>query len=179
MSKKNKIIDEIIRIEGGYINDPSDSGGETKYGITEATARACGIEKPIKDLTRTDAFEIYESMYWHAVNADSLEKINALIAEIVVDYAVHSGAVIAAKTLQRLLNALNNCQKLYNDIAVDGIIGSKTIGALSVYVANRKPRNFVISYQSLRLAFLIELVERREKDEKFIYGWLKRVFGDV
>ena len=35
---KEKIISEIIRIEGGYVNDPSDSGGETRYGITKAVA---------------------------------------------------------------------------------------------------------------------------------------------
>lgn len=48
---KAEIINEIINSEGGYVNDPSDSGGETKYGITFATARSCGITKQIEDLT--------------------------------------------------------------------------------------------------------------------------------
>lgn len=37
---KDKIINEIIRVEGGYVNDPRDSGGETNFGITVAVARA-------------------------------------------------------------------------------------------------------------------------------------------
>ena len=39
---KTKIINEIIGVEGGYVNDPSDSGGETNFGITVAVARQFG-----------------------------------------------------------------------------------------------------------------------------------------
>ena len=31
----NKIIEVVIGHEGGYVNDPTDLGGETKYGITK------------------------------------------------------------------------------------------------------------------------------------------------
>ena len=35
-------LDELIKREGGYVNNPADRGGATKYGITEAVARANG-----------------------------------------------------------------------------------------------------------------------------------------
>jgi len=42
MGIKQEIINQIIDVEGGYVNDPSGSGGETNFGITEAVARAYG-----------------------------------------------------------------------------------------------------------------------------------------
>lgn len=38
----NPIIDGILGLEGGYSTNPKDKGGETNWGITEATARAHG-----------------------------------------------------------------------------------------------------------------------------------------
>lgn len=175
MIDKNKIIEEIIYTEGGYVNDPSDSGGETKYGITVATARACGITKPIIDLTEHDAFAIYEQKYWDAVNADELFKVDARLAQTVVDYAVHSGPNLACKTLQRLLNTLNNAQSLFDDLSIDGVIGGRTISALHEYAEKRNMKYLIVTYDAMRINFLVELVERREKDERFLYGWLKRV----
>ena len=56
---KERIINEIIRVEGGYVNDPSDSGGETNFGITVAVARANGYVGCMLDLPRSVAFDIY------------------------------------------------------------------------------------------------------------------------
>ena len=39
---KDDTINHIIEIEGGYVNDPNDSGGETNYGVTEKVARDNG-----------------------------------------------------------------------------------------------------------------------------------------
>jgi lysozyme family protein len=36
------LIDALIDREGGYVNHPADRGGPTRYGITEAVARAHG-----------------------------------------------------------------------------------------------------------------------------------------
>ncbi len=33
------IAAEIVAREGGYVNDPDDPGGPTKYGVTLATLR--------------------------------------------------------------------------------------------------------------------------------------------
>src|SRR5690625_1688136 len=40
--KVKQIIDDIIRVEGAYSNNPADKGGETMYGITVSVARANG-----------------------------------------------------------------------------------------------------------------------------------------
>jgi len=35
METFNEIIEVILEHEGGYVDDPHDRGGETKYGITK------------------------------------------------------------------------------------------------------------------------------------------------
>ena len=60
MSKKD-IINHVIEIEGGYVDDPSDSGGETNYGITKAVARRYGYAGHMRDLPREVAYQIYEA----------------------------------------------------------------------------------------------------------------------
>ncbi len=43
-------LDELIKREGGYVTTPADRGGATKYGITEAVARANGFKGNMQDL---------------------------------------------------------------------------------------------------------------------------------
>ena len=47
----DEIIDHVLEHEGGYVNDPKDLGGETKYGITKRFYP----DVDIKNLTKEDA----------------------------------------------------------------------------------------------------------------------------
>ncbi len=96
------------RIEGGYVNDPRDPGGETKYGISK---RAYPKED-IKGLTRDRAIEIYKRDYWDAQRCD---KLPPKLAIALFDCAVNQGGSIAPQLLQRGLG-----------VAADGIIGPVT-----------------------------------------------------
>lgn len=170
---KKRIIDEIIRVEGGYVNDPSDSGGETNFGVTVAVARAYGYKGPMKDLSREDAFKIYSDRYWNAVRADELVALSERVAREVVDTSVNMGPGRAGKFLQRSLTVLNDRGRLYPDLAVDGKIGPATVDALAVYLSVRDATILVSALNCLQGAYYIELAERREKDERFVYGWFK------
>ncbi|MGD9918591.1 MAG: glycoside hydrolase family 108 protein [Paenirhodobacter sp.] len=101
------------RIEGGYVNDPRDPGGETKFGISKRSYPKVNI----KALTRDDAIAIYKRDYWDAMRCDDLPP---KIAVVMFDCAINQGAGAAPRLLQ---NALGN------GIVVDGIIGPKTISA--------------------------------------------------
>lgn len=177
MSLKNKIIDKIIEVEGGYVNDPSDSGGETNYGITKQVAREYGYNGAMIDLPRSLAFEIYENLYWDSMRLDDVEKIaGSKIAEELADTAVNMGVGRASKFLQRSLNVLNNRGESYKDLRVDGVIGNKTLNALRSFIENREDEGKAVLFKmlnSLQGAFYITLAERREKDERFLYGWFK------
>lgn len=170
---KEKIINEIIRVEGGYVNDPRDSGGETNFGITVAVARANGYNGAMRDMPRGAAFDIYVAKYWDAVRGDQLVELTAGVAEEVVDASVNMGPDRAGRFLQRALNVLNNRSNLYADLKVDGVIGNATLTALAAYLEERSEIPLARALNCLQGAFYIELAERREKDERFIYGWLK------
>ena len=47
----DKIIEVVLEHEGGYVNDPDDAGGETKYGI----AKRWYPSVDIKNLTKEQA----------------------------------------------------------------------------------------------------------------------------
>jgi len=170
---KNRIINEIIRVEGGYVNDPSDSGGETNFGITVAVARANGYNGAMWDLPRSVAFDIYSAKYWDAVKGDDLVKLSEHVAEEVVDTSVNMGAGRAGKFLQRALNVLNSQEKLYADLVVDGAIGPATVSALRGYLDGRNEGVLTRVLNCLQGAYYVDLAERREKDERFVYGWFK------
>jgi typhoid toxin secretion A len=175
MTLKEKMINDIITIEGGYVNDPLDSGGATNYGITEKVARNHGYTDDMESLPQTLAFSIYETLYWDAVCADDLVLISEALAYEVVDTAVNMGVHRASTFLQRWLNVLNRSQELYIDLTVDGKMGNKTIAALKAYVqSGRKVDVLTTGLNCSQGAFYLSLAESREKDEKFIYGWIEK-----
>ncbi len=53
---------------GGYTNDPTDLGGETKYGIS----KRAHPNEDIKNLTPERAAEIYAAEYWLPAGCDSM-----------------------------------------------------------------------------------------------------------
>ena len=66
--KFKDLIDGVLVREGGYVDHPSDPGGETKYGI----AKRSHPKEDIKNLTKERAAEIYEKDYWIPSRASSL-----------------------------------------------------------------------------------------------------------
>ena len=172
---KQRIIDGIIDVEGGYVDDPSDSGGETNFGVTVSVARANGYHGPMRDMLRKVAYDIYTAKYWDKVCGDQLTALCEPVAKEVVDTAVNMGPGRAGKFLQRSLNVLNNRARLYPDLVVDGDIGPSTLSALAEYLEKRSDGVSVLvrALNCLQGAFYIKLAERREKDERFVYGWFK------
>lgn len=129
----DKYIDDLIKREGGYVNNPNDRGGATNYGITEAVARVNGWKGPMRDLPLDLAKQIYKQQYWINPRFDQVNTLSPLIAEELLDTGVNCGVAFAKPLLQRALNLLNNQGKGgWPDLAVDGIYGSATLGALKI-----------------------------------------------
>lgn len=106
-------LERVLKHEGGYVNDPSDPGGETNYGITVAVARANGYQGPMKIIPISLVQKIYKQSYWDACQCDSLPPS---VAYQVFDSAVNQGVRQSSKFLQRALK-----------IGDDGVIGPKTL----------------------------------------------------
>ena len=173
------IIQDIIKVEGGYTNDPSDSGGETCWGITVATARAAGFTGSMKDLTQQQAYDIYYKQYVVAPGFDKVLPLSEKIAAELVDTGVNMGVVVAGKFLQQSLNALNDGATQYADLVVDGAIGKGSISALQTFLNKRGADGEVVllrALNALQAAKYISLAETSPKNERFLYGWfLNRV----
>lgn len=171
---KNRLISKLIGVEGGYVDDENDSGGKTNFGITESVAMENGYYEPINKMPRSVAFDIYSSEYWDTIMGDNMVEISELITEEVFDSAVNLDVSTSVRFLQRALNVFNNKGLEYPDLITDGISGINTLNALKKYLKYRDELILHRTLNCLQGAFYVNLAERREKDETFIYGWMKQ-----
>jgi lysozyme family protein len=171
----DKLVEGLIAIEGGYVNDPSDSGGETIWGVTKAVARENGYAGPMKAMTREQAKAIYRAKFWAKPGLYLIAPLGHRIAEELLDTGVNAGTGTAGMFLQRTLNVLNRGGVDYPDLKVDGAIGPTTAKALEAYLkrnGSKAEERLLKALNCLQGAYYVELAERREKDERFVNGWL-------
>lgn len=166
----------VTAVEGGYVNDPRDSGGETNHGITAAIARRNGYAGPMRDLTKAQALVLYKREFYERPGFDQIAQISEPVAAELFDTGVNMGVKRAGEFLQQALNGLNNGGKLYADIGEDGIVGAGTRRALVAYLKARGAEGEKVLLKALNVlqgAYYIDLARRRPKDEAFLYGWLR------
>ena len=175
------LVDALIGREGGYSNHPADSGGETMWGITTATARAYGYSGPMAQMPRDTAVQIYRQRYWILPRFDQVCALDADLAAKLFDIGVNMGPATGVQYLQRALNVLNNQGKLFADLAVDGGIGPKTLAALRAFHAQRGAEGRRVLLDMVRAqqsVCYIEIAEKTPSRQAFEYGWqLNRAFG--
>ncbi|HPZ76998.1 MAG TPA: glycosyl hydrolase 108 family protein [Thermosynergistes sp.] len=158
----------ILEVEDEYVNNKNDPGGATKFGITQRTltsARetiAC-LPESVKDLTAEQALMIYEALYWRPARCD---KLPSPVDITVFDGAVNCGVRQGVKFLQEALN-LYGC-----GLAVDGVIGKKTLGALSS-VRNARCLCAVVLWR--RVLYYLSLANEKPTMRAFLRGWLNRL----
>ena len=155
MSKFDEIIEGVLKHEGGYVNDPTDLGGETNFGITKRFYP----DVDIKNLTEEGAKEIYKRDYW---DKNKVDDVPDDLKHIFFDMCVNQGRGTAVKVLQRAINGKGG------KIAVDGGFGPGTKGALAKY----KPS--VERVRCYRLKHYYDLVNKKPEQEKFLFGWYRR-----
>lgn len=160
------IINATVQAEGGYVNDPSDNGGETNYGITVATARANGYTGAMRDLPLQTAKDIYRNEY---LVKPGFSNFPSPIAAELFDTGVNMGPATATKFLQRAVNALQG-----SGLAVDGKMGPATRGAVVSYLNSRSNAQDILlkTLNCLQGVRYIELVEANASQRKFINGWI-------
>jgi lysozyme family protein len=162
-----QIIDDIIRREGGATetNDPSDSGGRTKYGISEKAHPDLWADG---DVTHEEASTTYRKVYilaekFHLIKDETLK-------HQVVDFGVPSGPDRAARMLQQVVG-----------VPIDGEIGPQTLKAIENYPAGKLFGTEVpgrvllnLAFRNARVMYYATLAKRRPKDLKYLLGWINR-----
>lgn len=172
----DKIISDIVDKEKGFVDNPSDRGGPTRYGITEAVARFNGYSGKMEDLPRTLANSIYKMRYIVTPKFDQIVLCSSLVGEELIDTGVNMGPAVAATFFQRLLNAFNAQGSKYADLFVDGRIGPATIQAFKQYVAWRKDEGEIVFTKALNHiqgSRYLDIAEGNQSQEDFFYGWIK------
>lgn len=172
-------LNALVQREGGYVNNPADHGGPTKYGITEQRARAYGFEGDMRDLPLSLALDIYRKMFWTGPGFDQVAKRAPRLADELFDTGVNMGPKVAATFLQRVLNVLNRGGSDYPDIDADGDIGAMTLHALDGLLARRSDgeRVLLVAVDALQGARYIGVAEANPTQEVFEYGWLANRVG--
>jgi lysozyme family protein len=146
-------MEQLLSHEGGYVNHAADPGGKTRYGVTEAVARAHGYTGDMREYPLVEAKKVYRAAYWNPARIDDLPDA---VQYDVFDGAVHSGVSQSVKWLQLAVGA-----------ADDGVIGPKTIAA----TVRSDPYRTLARYNGHRLAFLASLGNW----PSFGKGWARRV----
>jgi len=173
------IANEIINREGGFVNDPADPGGATKYGVTIGTMRRLGLDKTgdgrvtiddVRALTQADAVRIFEGEYYRAPRINLLPKP---LQPSVFDMQVNAGGN-AVRILQRLL------ADFQQPTQVDGALGPATAKAVKQAYASAG-EYLVDAYGIARRNYYFRLADRRPKSRKYARtrfggkgGWIKR-----
>lgn len=140
MQHINDLAQEILKAEGGFVNDPDDPGGPANHGITLNTLKRLGHDlnqdgrvdiADLKQLSTTQAVQIFIKDYF---NKPQLDQLPHMLHAPVFDMYVNAGSH-AIKMLQRTLMLFDM------EITVDGVIGPITIAATQT-AARRAPRSF-------------------------------------
>ncbi|MGV6846750.1 MAG: holin-associated N-acetylmuramidase [Marinibacterium sp.] len=179
MHSVRDIAEEIVAREGGYVNDPDDPGGATKFGVTIHTMRRLGLDltgdgevgvDDVKALSRAQAVDIFVRHYFER------PRIAGLPDELqpsVFDMYVNAGGN-AVKILQRLLREMGF------DIAVDGAIGPQTLAAAQA-AARPDPILLRDAYGIARRNYYFGLADARPASRKYARtraggkgGWIRR-----
>ncbi len=179
MTKVHEIARQIVAREGGYVNDPDDPGGATKFGVTIHTMRRLGLDldgngridaTDVRRLSREQAEEIFLRDYFRKPRIDALPVV---LHASVFDMYVNAGAN-AVRILQRLLNDMGY------DVDVDSVIGPQTIEAAR-RAANNAEDYLSDAYGIARRNYYYALADRRPASRKYARrrngskgGWIRR-----
>lgn len=159
----------ILRAEGGYVDDPDDPGGATRYGISLRYLRGKGglgdidgdgvvDADDIRALTEQDAIRFFLDDFWSPCRCDELPDP---IAIALADGAVNMGVRRAVMLLQETVHA-----------TIDGVIGPQTIGA----VHRRGAEGLLPLCLARRARHYHDLVRANSGLAKFLDGWFNRLF---
>ena len=163
MADLNTALIAIYGHEGGYVNDPDDPGGETKYGICKRSYPHLDI----KNLTLDQAAEIYRRDYWEPLRLDDVKY--QVIATECLDTAVNCGEGTEARIIQRAINLTNYPAP---DITVDGKLGPLTVAAINKH---RRPAALYKMLNVLQGMRYVNIIEANPKLEKYVNSWMSRI----
>lgn len=179
MRSVRQIASDIVEREGGFVDDPDDPGGATKFGVTIHTMRRLGLDltrdgvvdaADVRALSRAQAVDIFVRHYFEKPRIAELPEC---LQASVFDMYVNAGAQ-AVRILQNLLRDMGF------GVAVDGVIGPQTVRAC-VQARNPDATALRDAYGVARRNYYFRLADRRPSSRKYARsraggkgGWIRR-----
>ena len=165
----DKLLNDLLKHEGGFVNHPADNGGATKYGITQATLslwrKKSVTEADVKALTVDEAKAIYVELYY---TKPKINKLSPILQPVVFDMAVNMGTVQAIKIAQRVFT------KLGTPLVCDGVIGEKTLVSARTACNVQGHQEVIRNIINARIQFYCDIVARDPSQHVFLAGWKAR-----
>jgi|SRR6185437_6132197 len=158
MASFDLVKKDLLDIEGGYVNDPQDPGGETKYGISKRQYPNIDI----KNLTPEKAFGIFLKDYWDRYRLSEIQ--NQLIAEKLFFAIINMDPMQAVQLIQKALYMTGN------RVLADGILGSVTIQAINGAHIGWLTDRFRVEL----CRYYNNIVKYKKSQLKFLEGWIWR-----
>jgi len=144
----------------GFVDDPLDNGGETKFGV----AQNGNPDLNIKALTWQQAQEVYYDRYWRPGGCDQLAEFAPFLAALHFDGCINHGVKRASQFLQEVVGA-----------EPDGRVGDQTLSAVCDAVQHRGEAQVCHGLCDRRERFYKEIVWRKPAQGRFLNGWMRRI----
>lgn len=158
-------VEFTLKNEGGYSDDPHDSGGATNFGITENDlaqylGRPATVQE-VKEMSIDTAKAIYKRNYW----ISGFEGLFQGAATAIFDFGVLHGPTTARTLAQSTANVHGGVPHLL----IDGQIGPQTQAAINAMGAP-----FVAYYASAMRNVFVSIVANNPSQGIFLKGWDNR-----
>ena len=171
MSNFDLAIPIVFKNEGGFVDDTSDSGGATNFGISLNFLKTIDPNASvvtIKNMSREQASFIYRKEFWDKGNYGELD--NQALANKVFDMSVNMGVTRANRLLQMAVNDEGFT------LTIDGILGPKTIGTLNDSWSLEQDA-ILKSFKLRCIEFYNSLAQQNPTKLKFLCGWINRALS--
>lgn len=142
--------------EGGYVNNPDDSGGETNMGITQKDMPGQNMHA----LTVEQATAYYLEHYWKALYSQIIDQN---VANKLFDMSVLFGVGTAVKILQTIFAV--------HQVVADGVFGPHTLDVVNT----AEPVGLLVAYKTSLVSHALAVVNARPNDRVFFAGWVRRI----
>lgn len=145
--------------EGGYVNDPRDPGGETKYGVSKRSYPG----EDIANLTLDRAKALYARDFWGPVGCDGVpDLVKYQLFDLAVNTSAPGRPATAIKMLQGAVGA-----------HVDGVMGPETL----MRAQSTDAPTLLRRLQSRAITYYTSIPPERR--DRFLAGWMNRLAANM
>ena len=171
MATFESAIETVLQQEGGYVHDPDDAGGETKFGISKR--RYPEIE--VAALTREQAIALYRRDFWNPL----YEHVGGqALATKFLELTLHlphqdqrpyyEGDMRGVRLVQQALRSLGD-----RTVLLDGRFGPNTLQAVKL----ESPQALLAAIRVQQCRYYLALVQAAPEQQKFFSGWIRRALA--